>query len=71
MKSFEKVDMVLKQVWKRLGKTVVSKCLQKIALVAQSFAGGDHWLRQVSMNLGKSGHCMHFIYQSNAKVSTV
>ena len=33
----------------------------KIAVVVKSFAGGEHWLRQVAMNLGKSCHWMHFV----------
>ena len=44
VKGFKEMDIVLTQVWKWLETALnrVPKCLEKIAVVAQSFAGGEH-----------------------------
>ena len=43
----------------------------KNAVVAQRFAGSEHWLRQVSMNFGRSGHWLHLYLSIGAIIHSL
>ena len=56
--SFHQLNVV--QFWSELfWAEYLNVC--KIAVITQSVTGGEHWLRQVSMNIRRSGHWIHFV----------